>query len=300
MHVLSATVLIASIGLGWFGLNHAIRRSLEAPRQASTRTPTGLSWFSVRIPTCRNKRLHGWHIPGATPDTPCVVILHGWGGNAEAMLPLASPLHAAGYALLFIEARNHGSSDPDDFSSLPRFAEDLEHAIDWLRTKPAGNQLQIAVIGHSVGAGAALLAGSHRKDIRALVSISAFAHPERMMRRWLKSRHIPYWPLGAYILHYVQHVIGHRFDDIAPCHVIRRQTCPVLLIHGRDDPTVPPDDATCIFANGNGIPVELLLIPGSHEHFDLDEENIAPLLAFLHTHLPPSPHVASGRSGQAN
>jgi predicted esterase len=27
-------------------------------------------------------------------------VLHGWGGNAQMMLPLARPLHEAGFALL--------------------------------------------------------------------------------------------------------------------------------------------------------------------------------------------------------
>jgi pimeloyl-ACP methyl ester carboxylesterase len=52
-----------------------------------------------------------------------VAIMHGWGGNADHMLPFAALLHAAGHATLLLDARNHGSSDSDDFSSMPRFAE---------------------------------------------------------------------------------------------------------------------------------------------------------------------------------
>ncbi len=52
------------------------------------------------------------------------------------MLPFASVLHRAGYALLLFDARNHGKSDPDDFSSMPKFSEDLGHAIDWLDAQP--------------------------------------------------------------------------------------------------------------------------------------------------------------------
>ena len=283
MHPLIYT--IAGGALGWLGLNAAIRRGLAAPRVRSTQTPAGMPWHSVRIPTCRGKQLAGWHIPGATPGTPSIVIVHGWGGNAEAMLPLAAPLHAAGYALLFIETRNHGSSDADNFSSLPRFAEDLDHAIEWLHRQAPNQALLIAVIGHSVGAGAALLSASRRDDIRALVSIAAFAHPADMMRRWLKSKGIPYWPLGAYVLRYVQHVIAYRFDDIAPCHTIRHIPCPVLLVHGQDDDTVPLDDACRIHANRNGEQVELHIIPGSHEQFDLSGESLTPLIAFLDRNL---------------
>ena len=81
-------------------------------------------------------------------------------GNAALMLPLARPLHEAGYATLFVDARCHGASDDDSFASLPRFAEDLGAAVDWLRGRPEVAAGRVGVIGHSVGAGAALLLAS--------------------------------------------------------------------------------------------------------------------------------------------
>jgi pimeloyl-ACP methyl ester carboxylesterase len=44
---------------------------------------------------------------------------------------------------------------------------------------------RLAVIGHSVGAGATLLRATRRNDIRAVVSISVFDHPYEVMRRLL-------------------------------------------------------------------------------------------------------------------
>ena len=68
------------------------------------------------------------------------------------MLPLAKPLHAAGYALLFFDARSHGRSDGGSFASLPSFTEDLAHAVDWLRAQADVDACRVGVIGHSVGA----------------------------------------------------------------------------------------------------------------------------------------------------
>jgi len=69
----------------------------------------------VTLPTENGKSLFGWFIPaiwsGSKGQSPCVVLLHGWGGNAETLLPLAQLLHEAGFALLFIDARCHGKSD---------------------------------------------------------------------------------------------------------------------------------------------------------------------------------------------
>lgn len=262
------------------GANVAIRRGLAAPRVVETASPQGLPWREVRLPTVNGKRLFGWFIP-AGERAPALVVMHGWGGNAEMMLPLAAPLHERGYALLLVDARCHGQSDDDTFASLPRFAEDIDAALAWLAGRPEVDAARLGVIGHSVGAGAALLAASRRRDLRAVVSLAAFAHPAGMMRRWLASKRIPHWPFGAYILAYVQRVIGFRFDDIAPCHTIARVTCPVLLVHGLEDDTVPVDEARQIHAARSSDAVELLLVPGSHDDYGDVTRHLAQLGDFL-------------------
>jgi dipeptidyl aminopeptidase/acylaminoacyl peptidase len=261
------------------GFNRLIRISLAAPRVVEEKQPDGLPWQEARISTVRGKMLSGWFIP-AGDRAPALAILHGWGSNAGMMLPLARPLHEAGYALLLFDARSHGRSDGDNFASLPRFAEDLEHAFRWLQARPEVDPLRVGVIGHSVGAGAALLTASRCPDVALVVSLAAFAHPAAMMRRWLQSKGIPRL-LGAYILFYVQRVIGHRFDDIAPCNTIRRVRCPVLLAHGTEDVTVPASDARAIYAHRPDERVQLLLMPGSHDEYGELETSMESVIGFL-------------------
>lgn len=273
------SVLLALAG-GIYGLNFAIRRGLAAGRVAEQGEPDGLPWREVSLPTANGKHLFGWFIPVAE-TAPALVVMHGWGGNAAMMLPLAAPLHAAGYGLLLVDARCHGRSDDDSFASLPRFAEDIEAALLWLAAQPEVDSDRLGVVGHSVGAGAALLAASRQPVIRAVVSLAAFAHPAGMMRRWLTAKHIPHWPLGAYILAYVQHTIGYRFDDIAPCRTITQVDCPVLLVHGLEDTTVPVDEARQIHAARRSEAVSLLLIPGSHDDYGDIGKQLDALQLFL-------------------
>jgi len=216
-----------------------------------------------------------------------VIVLHGWGGNAAMMLPLARPLHEAGFAALFIDARCHGTSDDDGFASLPRFAEDLEHAFEWLAARAEGDAGRIGLIGHSVGAGAALLAASRRADVAAVVSVAAFSHPAAMMRRWLATKRIPERPVGRYILDYVQRTIGHRFDDIAPVNTIARVRCPVLVVHGADDDVVPLDDAYRIFAARTHEAVKLLVLGGDHDSFANLGQHMEQLIDFLRAAMAP-------------
>lgn len=66
---------------------------------------------------------------------------------------------------------------------MPRFAEDLEHGLDWLLQQPDVDPRRLFLSGHSVGAAAALLVASRREGLAGVVSIAAFANPAEMMRR---------------------------------------------------------------------------------------------------------------------
>lgn len=282
--VKNLTMILAGCGLALAAFHALIRWSLRAPKVAERSTPgaLGLPYTEEHISTANGKQLFAWFIPAvAQGPSPALAVLHGWGGNMETMLPLALPLHRAGYALLFFDARSHGRSDQDSFSSMPRFAEDLDHALDWLKWQPGVDPRRVGVVGHSVGAAAALLAASRRDDVAAVVSIAAFSHPQTMMRRLLASWHVPYVPFGWYVLLYVQHVIGHRFDDIAPINTVVRVRCPVLLVHGTADVTVPVAEAEALHTRRGEERGGLLLVKGGHDSYEELDSQIGDVVGFL-------------------
>jgi uncharacterized protein len=243
----------------------------------------GLLAQTVSIPGENGINLFAWFVPSLCREPcPAIVLLHGWGGNASDLLPAARALHSAGYAVLLLEARNHGRSDKDDHSSLPRFAQDLDSAIDWLSEQVCVDAGRIVAMGHSVGGAAVLLSASRRNDLLALVSVGAFAHPEQLMRRWFATRGVPYWPLGWLLNRYLERVIGARFDDIAPVNTLTKVSCPIMLIHGRQDSVVPVEDARLIWQQRSGSEVTLLECEGTHDKFDNVEEVTHRIIAFLH------------------
>lgn len=272
------------------GFHLGVRRGFRLPERPETGTPAahGLPHRTVLIGTEQGRRLAGWHIPppggGAAPH---VVVMHGWGANAEDMLPVAVPLHRAGYGVLLVAARNHGRSDRDGFSSMPRFAEDLAHAHRWAERQPDALPGRTALLGHSVGAAAALLAAARLCEPAAVAALASFRHPEAVMKRFLKQRRIPYRPLGWLVCRHVERVIGHRFDRIAPTTVARELRCPTLLLHGAADTTTPAGNSAAIAAAlppGLGT---LAVIPGvGHDTLDGLDAVMRTVLAFLATHLP--------------
>ena len=202
------------------------------------------------------------------------------GGNAEFLLPLAGPFLAVGLNVLLVDARNHGRSDHDGHSSLPRFADDLGNAVDWIRqqTEHAG---PVALCGHSLGGGAALLCAAEREDIAAVISLATFAHPTDMMRRFMRKARIPDL-LVPLVLRYVERVIGRRYDDIAPINTICRVTCPVLVMHGSSDRTVPHGDMEAMRRKCQGHPPEFVAIPGAgHSSVKRFMEHEGALVDFL-------------------
>jgi pimeloyl-ACP methyl ester carboxylesterase len=272
-------------------LAHAlILRRLRAPRLAHHQTPAelGLSAEPQHLAGAGGKSLFGWFVPPpvAGSPAPAVVLMHGWGANAALMLPAVPPLHAAGLAVLLLDARCHGNSDDEDFTSMPRFAEDIATGLDWLRVQPGIDRARLALVGHSVGAAAALLCATQRDDVRAVVSLSAFAHPAELMRRWLHEQHLPWWPLGWAVARHVQRVIGARFDEIAPLATLPRVRCPVLLVHGRHDETAPFADAQRLAAASAGR-ARLLAVDAGHDLGESLGPHAPAIVGFLRSALFP-------------
>jgi len=284
--LMNLAIILVAVSITLIGLFPVVLHWVyRVPRLIETSTPESLSlpFSSQYLPGLKNKRLFSWLIPGKLNQ--CTVILvHGWGGNAQMMLPLALPFHQAGMNVLLYDARNHGKSDGDTFSSLPRFAEDLGSAITWVRQ--GDPEQKIVVLGHSIGAAAAMLTASHRTDIDLLIGVSGFAHPNLVMSRHLDRPWLPRW-FRPLIMNYIQWVIGFRFDDIAPMNRIRHIRCPVLLLHGTEDRVVPISDMRLI--EQNALPesnVHVVAIEGAHHNsVDRFRQHANTLINFIHEEL---------------
>lgn len=269
-----------------------LKRVFAPPQREATATPRdfALPQEQVWLNSINGTRLHGWFLR-VDGSAPAVVVLHGWGSNASLMLPLAPHLHAAGFHTFFLDARNHGKSEHDSFSSLPRFAEDLDTAARWLRDR--SDVTSVGVIGHSVGAGAAILSASREDGFEAVVSVSSFAHPAEMMRSQMSA--IPK-PVLELLLKTMQRVIGYQFDDFAPRHRIGFVRAPLMLVHGDADKIVPIESLRQLEAAHPGAEV---LVVGGGTHSDLErfESHVPEITAFLVRHLH---SMEVGREGHSD
>jgi pimeloyl-ACP methyl ester carboxylesterase len=287
--IVEAGAALASLWLMRSLAHLAILRGLRAPRVAHdlAHAHPGVPADRVRelrIAGPRGSSLAGWLVmPSGTwqRPVPAVLVMHGWGASAAMMWPVVPPLHEAGVAVLLIDARCHGRSDGETFTSMPRFAEDIAAGLAWLKQQADISADRLALLGHSVGAAACLLHASRRHDVRAVVSLSAFAHPREVMRGFMAEKRVPYPVVGWYVMRHVQRVIGACFDDIAPENTIARVQCPVLVAHGREDTVVPAGDADRLVARSGR--ARLLLLDGDHDLREALASHAATVVEFLRT-----------------
>ncbi len=112
------------------------------------------------------------------PPGPTVLLVHGWGGQAAQMLPLAEALLRHGIDPLLVDMPAHGRS-AGRISNLPQFAR----AIDYLgaRLLQAGRPPH-AVVAHSLAANAAAQVVSRGLTTARLVLLAPPASPREYTR----------------------------------------------------------------------------------------------------------------------
>lgn len=212
------------------------------------KTPSdkGISFSEINFQTKNNRSLYGWWIPHPKKSkVPTIIFVHGWKRNLERMMPYIENLHQS-FNLLAFDARCHGSSDKDSYSSMPRFAEDIKSAVDHVYLVYKENT-DIGVVGLSIGGAAAIYAAADDARINKIVTVGAFADPAEIMKLQMKAKAIPYLPIGWMILKYVEFKIGKRFHDISPENNIGKTKSSILLVHGIQDTTVPYNHATRLY-----------------------------------------------------
>jgi predicted esterase len=113
-----------------------------------------------------------------------VVVCHGYLANLAFMeLPWAADLTRLGFAALVLDRRGHGRSGgelwprPVISGKLDDREPDVAAAVAYLRAQPLVDPARIALLGHSDGATAAIIAASADWEVRATVAVSASVAP---------------------------------------------------------------------------------------------------------------------------
>jgi len=167
---------------------------------------------------------------------PAVVALHGAGGNVSGMERYASALAAQGFAVYllhyFDRTGTESADKPAIMRNFPLWMKTLWDAISFVETQPQVDRERIALMGFSLGAYLSL--ANSAIDPRVQVVVEFFGGMPKEM------------------------------------HLFMRRLCPVLILHGEADQTIPVEEAYELqkLLEKKGIPYEIKIYPGTGHGFE--------------------------------
>ncbi|MCS7065056.1 MAG: alpha/beta fold hydrolase [Fimbriimonadales bacterium] len=223
---------------------------------------------------------------------PCVILMHGLGGDKSMLKMLWPLLLNAGYALFAIDAQYHGERKPKDplpfFGVYPYYSRDaliqtvidLRRAVDYLETRPEIDPKRIGYIGASMGgmlgaifagvdervqAPVLLVAGGNWKIImeKSVLSVFRENRSPKEMEQALKA-----------------------MDVVDPIHWVGRiSPRPVLMINGDADDVVPVDSNKALHEAARE-PKKIIWYKGGHVPPPAEMPNLLnDVLNWLNEHL---------------
>ncbi len=210
--------------------------------------------------------LHGWWVPSAAGIAgPAVIAVHGLGScirDREVLLP-AGMLSQLGYSVLMLDLRDHGESSVEDGRMAGGTEEyrDVMAAVDWLVAQGAEPE-RIGVLGASMGAATAIVAGGQDERVSAVWADTSYADIETRTAEELEARGFPRLFAPAATL--VARIVSG--DDYAAHTMLGEVTHmgerPVFITHGALDETTVVSHARALIeaAEGAGVPVESWIV----------------------------------------
>ncbi len=182
------------------------------------------------------------------------------------MLPMAEFAHGLGYDGLLFDLRHSGLSGGKmgtlgykerlDVEAAVRYAVQVEKA-----PKP------IILWGVSMGASAALMAGSETRDVDAVISDSSFlSFSDVIIHHARLFFHVPSFPIADEVIYWSAWRGGFSPSDFDLRKAVERiNPRPVLFIAVAGDRRIPPSVAKELYSLSNSPRKAILIVPG-HRH----------------------------------
>jgi dipeptidyl aminopeptidase/acylaminoacyl peptidase len=219
---------------------------------------------SITFTTRDEHTLSGWLVPGEKCER-AIVLLHGFGGTRNQMMPRARFFRELGYTALLYDARACGESTGVSVSFGYREREDLIAAVRFLKNR---GHRDIACLGVSQGGATILFAAEELRDVKCVICESVYDEMrhavDRRMRRYTL---LPGWLGACAMVPFAEHRLELSIDEVRPVDYVGKLRCPLLVISGDRDSRTWPEDTLRLFDAAHE-PKELWMIEGA-EHEDL-------------------------------
>lgn len=241
-------------------------RHVYQPSRELTSTPLdhGYDYEDITFSSADGLRLNGWFVP--CPDSSRIILLlHGNSGNMTDCIASISIFQSLGYSTFMLDYRGYGSShgEPTEHGTYL----DAEAAWQYLLLQRHYAPQEIVVLGRSLGAAIACWLTTHHTP-RALIIESTFTSMPAI------AAHTFRWYPARLLARYQYNTLEN----------IRKIHCPVLVVHGRDDPVIPYQHGLRLYDRALQ-PKAFLDIHGSHAegYLETGQAYVDGLRSFLAT-----------------
>ncbi|NEP86428.1 MAG: alpha/beta hydrolase [Okeania sp. SIO2C2] len=214
-------------------------------------------WLSASKKKGKLEQIHGWWIPANSEVSNfqgVLLYLHGNGINIGANVEQAYRFQKLGFDVLLIDYRGYGRSK-GNFPSEAQIYQDVEIVWNYLVNQREINPQNILVYGHSLGGAIAIELAIRHPKMAGLIIQSSFTSMQGMVD--YRGRMYRFFPIKL-ILHQI-------FDSITK---LRKLDIPIMLIHGREDGSVPAYMSEKLFAVTPAKIKDLYIVPGA-DHNDV-------------------------------
>jgi carboxymethylenebutenolidase len=202
-------------------------------------------------------RLHAYLPESPSSSLPAVIALYGAGGNVAGMESYAGVLASRGFAVYLLHYFDRTDTQFADkqiiFRNFPLWMKTLWDAISFVEEQPDVDKGRIALIGFSLGAYLSL--ANSAIDFRVKVVVEFFGGMPKEMKLFM------------------------------------RRLCPVLILHGDDDATVPVEEAYDLqkLLEKKKVPYQMKIYPAVGHGFDSEtwKDASGRSLKFLQKYLIP-------------
>lgn len=195
-------------------------------------TPSQLSFDSGG----KSIRLDAYLSDASSGSLPAILALHGAGGGVAGMDKAAVMLAEQGFAVYVLHYFDRTQTQFADrqtiFRKFPIWMKTLWDAISFVESQPCVDRERIALLGFSLGAYLSLANSTIDGRVKAVVEF--FGGLPREMKFFM------------------------------------RRLCPVLILHGEADPTVPVEEAYQLqqLLEKKNVPYEIKIYPGAGHGFE--------------------------------
>lgn len=267
--MIESPALAASLTAQADGHLAAARHAFSAPERIALSAQEKAILAGAQEPPLRHEgvKLARWTLGTG----PRVILVHGWNSRGSHLLGFAAPLVEAGFSVTLFDLPGHGDSGGH--------AASVVHAGRALRSLMTAAGDVHAVIGHSMGSAAALLAFAHGLQVRRSVHLAGPSSLTPMVKG-LAAAHGLGPAEAAAFAGWVERFIGTRIAHVDLERLQHGLRHPGLIVHDAEDRTVPVGASEALHAAWPGS--RFVRVTGlGHRRLLADPDVIARSVAFV-------------------